>query len=267
MTLRYIDAHCHVQFEQYDEDREELIERMRNEGVAGVVVGCDLESSRKAVELAEKYEHLYAAVGIHPHDAPVGHDMSHLPELHALASLSRVIGVGECGLDYFRLTENSDAVKEAQKELFKQHIHLAAELDKPLIIHARSTKGTQDAYQDVLEILRDAKQKHPSLRGVAHFFAGGVAEAHAFVDLGFLVSFTAVITFARDYDDAIRAVPPASILAETDAPFVASASRRGQRNDPIAVVEVVAKLAEIRGEDVETVREATVANARSLFGV
>ena len=261
MTVKYIDAHCHLQFPHYDGDRGELIGRMRDEGVAGIVVGTDYESSQKAVLLAEKHEHLYAAVGLHPNN--VGRTMSYI---HELAAHPKVVAIGECGLDYFR-KEANDEEKSAQKGLFKKHIALAAELDKPLIIHARPAKGTMDAYHDVIGLLKEAKEKYPNLRGDSHFFAGGVEEAEAFFALDFTISFTAVITFARDYDAVIRAAPLANILAETDAPYVAPASRRGERNDPLAVIEVVAKIAEIRGEDMEVVRAALLANTHRLFAL
>lgn len=265
MTPRYIDAHCHVQFKQYDEDREDIVEQMREQGIAGIVVGCDLESSRQAVELAEKHEHLFASVGLHPnHESDEWFEAARYREL---AQSPKVVAIGECGLDFFRPTEVTDEVKAKQKEIFKAQIALAAELDKPLIIHARPSKGTQDAYQEILEILKEAKVKYPNLMGDMHFFAGGVAEARAFVALDFTLSFTAVITFARDYDEVIRAVPLTNILAETDAPYVAPASRRGQRNDPLAIPEIAAKIAEIRGEDPETVRLALLENTKRLFGL
>ncbi|HVM58893.1 MAG TPA: TatD family hydrolase, partial [Candidatus Paceibacterota bacterium] len=129
------------------------------------------------------------------------------------------------------------------------------------------SKGTQDAYRDLIALLREAKGKYPNLRGDIHFFVGGVEEMRELTALGFTVSFTAVITFARDYDAVVRAAPLASILSETDAPYVPSASRpRGSRNDPLAVEDVVAKIAELRDEDPETVRAALVKNARNLFG-
>ncbi|MFA5996763.1 MAG: TatD family hydrolase [Candidatus Paceibacterota bacterium] len=263
MNPRYIDAHCHLQFEQYDADREQIIEQMREQGVAGIVVGCDLESSRSALALAEKHEHLYASIGLHPnHEADEWFEASAYREL---AQSPKVIAIGECGLDYFRPTEVTDEVKEKQKAILNDQIALAAELDKPLIIHVRASKGTQDAYHDAVAILAEAKKAHPSLRGDIHFFAGGVAEAEAFIALGFTISFTAVITFARDYDAVIRSVPLTSILAETDSPYVAPVSRRGTRNDPLAVVDVAAKIAEVRGENPETVREALLANTRRLF--
>lgn len=263
MNARYVDAHCHLQFDDYAQDRDEIIARMRDEGVAGIVVGTDLATSRAALSLAEKHEHLFASVGLHP--STIADAEHHLPELHELAKHPRVVAIGECGLDFFRWA-GGDALR-AQGSALRAHIALSAELDKPLIIHARASKGTTDAYDDLIEILREAKGRHPNLRGDVHFFAGGIREAEALVGLGFSLSFTAVITFARDYDAVIRAVPLESILPETDAPYVAPASRRGERNDPLAVVEVAERIASIRGEDAETVRAALLANARRLFAL
>jgi TatD DNase family protein len=265
MELRYIDAHCHLQFEQYDADREAIIEKMREEGVGAVVVGTSLESSCAAVALAEQHEHLFASIGIHPNELNVGRATSYMRELRELAQSAKVVGVGECGLDYFRPEALTEETKMAQKELFTQQVALAAERDLPLVIHARPSKGAMDAYHDIAAILKEAKAVHPNLRGDMHFFAGGVAEAEAFVALDFTLSFTAVITFARDYDAVIRAVLLTSLLAETDAPYVAPASRRGEQNDPFAVLEVVAELARIRGDDPETVRQTLLANTRRLF--
>lgn len=268
MNARYVDAHCHLQFDEYAQDREDIIARMREEGIAAIVVGTDAETSEEAVAIAEKHEHLFASVGLHPSHATESFDEA---AYRALAAHPKVVAIGECGLDYFR--EGSSEVRRAQQGVaLRAHIALAAELDKPLIIHARpsSAKATEgkpscDAYFDLIEILTEAKGKHPNLRGDIHFFAGGVREADALVGLGFSLSFTAVITFVRDYDTVIRAAPLASILSETDAPYVAPASRRGKRNDPLAVAEVAERIASIRGEDSETVRAALLANARRLF--
>ncbi len=264
MTVKYVDAHCHIQFEQYAEDDKELIERMREEGVVGIVVGVDLESSKKAVALAEAHEHLFASVGLHPNHTGETFDSA---AYRALATHPKVVAVGECGLDYFRPAEMNEEVKRAQKELLQRHIALAAALDKPLIIHARPSKGTQDAYQDLISHLTEAKKQHRNLRGDVHFFVGDASEANALIGLGFTVSYTAVITFARDYDAAIKAVPLTSILSETDAPYVAPASRRGERNDPLAAIEVVQKIAEVRGEDPEMVRITLLENAKRLFSL
>lgn len=263
--MRYIDAHCHVQFDQYAQDAKDLISRMRSEGVGGVVVGVDLESSKKALALAEEYAHMYAAVGLHPNHA--GEEAFGFDAYRALAASQKVVAIGECGLDYFRPAEITEEVKSVQKELFKKHIELAAEVGKPLIIHARPSKGTQDAYQDLILLLKEAKRAYPALRGDVHFFVGGVEEAAALFALDFTISFTAVITFARDYDAVIRAAPLERILSETDAPYVAPASRRGERNDPLTVQEVVTKIAAIRGEDVELVRETVLGNAKRLFKI
>lgn len=262
MKVNYMDAHCHLQFEQYEQDREDIIARMREEGIAAIVVGTDAETSSGAVALAEKYEHLFASVGLHPNHAAESFDEV---AYRALAAHPKVVAIGECGLDYFR-GEGVEA-RRAQGDALRAHLKLAAELDKPLIIHARASRGTMDAYGDLFEILTEAKKKHQNLRGDIHFFAGGVREAEAFVALGFSISFTAVITFARDYDAVIRATPLTSILSETDSPYVAPASRRGSRNDPLAVVEVAERIAAIRGEDPETVCAALLANAQRLFDV
>jgi TatD DNase family protein len=179
-----------------------------------------------------------------------------------------VVAIGECGLDYYRPTTVDEELKRKQQAVLRDQIALAAELDKPLIIHSRPSKKTQDAYQDLITILQEAKREHSSLRGDIHFFVGGIPEMQALTALGFTVSFTAVITFAREYDSVIRAVPPHALLAETDAPYVPPTSReKGSRNDPLAVEDVVEKLAEIRGEELETLRERTLANSRRLFGL
>jgi TatD DNase family protein len=265
MNVKYVDAHCHIQFDQYAHDDVELIERMREEGVVSIVVGVDLSSSKKALALAENHEHLYTAVGLHPNR--VAEESFDEVAYRALGTYSKVVAIGECGLDYYRPKEVNDEVKRAQKEVLQKHIALAAALDKPLIIHARPSKGTQDAYHDLISILKEAKTLYPKLRGDIHFFVGGIAEVETLIALGFTISFTAVITFARDYDEVIRAAPLANILSETDAPYVAPASRRGTRNDPLAVVDVVAKIAEIRGEDPETVRQTLLVNAQRMFSL
>lgn len=263
MNVKYVDVHCHLQLEQYANDDTEIIERMREESVAGVVVGIDLESSKRAVALAERHEHLYAAVGLHPNQAD--DEMYDISYYRSLAAHPKVVAIGECGLDYYRPVEVNDETKRVQKEVFRKHIALATELDKSLIIHCRPSKGTVDAYHDLIEILKEAKTHHSNLRGDIHFFVGGVAEAEACIAIGFTISFTAVITFARDYDAVIRTVPLTSMLSETDAPFVAPASRRGMRNDPLAVIDVVGSIAAIRNEDLETVRKTLFANAQRLF--
>lgn len=263
MSENYFDAHCHIQLEDYEHDQPEILARMREEGIIGLVVGVDESSSRKAVALAAQHEHLYAAVGLHPNR--VTNEKEDLTVYEELANDPKVVGIGECGLDYYRPTTLTDEVKENQKAALRAQIRLAAALDKPLVIHSRPSKGTQDAYRDLIALLKEEKVIRPNIRGDIHFFVGGIAEMEEFIALGFTVSFTAVITFARDYDDVIRATPLESILSETDAPYVAPASRRRERNDPMAVADVVATIAEIRKEDPEIVRKALLENAKRLF--
>lgn len=266
MESRYFDAHCHVQFGAYDPDRYELVARMRERGVGGIVVGVDLASSREAVALVGAHEHLYASVGLHPNHEP--DEAFEADAYRELAAHPKVVAIGECGLDYFRPAEVNEETKAKQKVILLEQIALAAELDKALIIHSRPSRKTRDAYQDLIALLKGAKQAHPNLRGDIHFFVGGIEEMQALVALGFTVSFTAVVTFAREYDSVIRAAPRDAILTETDAPYVPPISReRGSRNDPLAVEDVAAKLAEIRGEDPEAFREAILANSRRLFSL
>ncbi|KND46827.1 MAG: TatD DNase family protein [Parcubacteria bacterium C7867-004] len=256
--MRYFDAHSHVQFPQYDEDRDAVLSAMRDAEIGALIVGTDSGYSKGAVDLADG-KTLFAAVGLHPNDKPQeGYDPAYY---EALAADSRVVAIGECGLDYFR-PEDPEAEKERQKSVFQQHIELALRHDKPLMIHARPSKGTMDAYLDVIEMV-----KGTGVRGNMHFYVGDVETTKRFLELGFTFSFTAVLTFAREYDDVVKYLPIESILTETDAPYIAPASRRGQRNDPLAIPEIVAKIAEIRGEDEDTVREAVLANAIRVFAL
>ena len=262
--MRYLDAHCHIQFPQYDLDRDALIERMREAEVGGLVVGVDYESSRKAVQLAQAHEHLWAAIGLHPNDT--GIERFDIEAFETLAEDGKVVAIGECGLDYFR-PEDPAAAKQKQREVFLQHIELAVRSGKPLMIHARPSKGSMDSYEDALDMLEDAKREHPELRGDFHFFVGDAKTAARIVALDFTISYTAVLTFAHDYDEVVRSLPLAHLISETDAPYVAPKERRGQRNDPFAVQDVVAAIAQIRGEDPEAVREAVLENAKKLFRI
>ncbi len=266
MRASYVDAHCHLQLDAFDADREELIQEMSAKGVAAIVVGVDRATSEAAVALSEAHEHLFAAIGLHPHEERS--EWFDVAAYEALAQSPKVVGIGECGLDYFGETEVTEEEKERQKVLFRDQVGLAAKLNMPLIIHARPKKGTVDAYQDVLAELTELKKVYGErVRGDVHFFVGGTEEAVAFSALGFTVSYTAVITFATQYDAVIRSAPLTQLLAETDAPYVAPASRRGKRNDPLAVIDVVARMAELRGEDHELVRSQILSNTLKMFAL
>jgi TatD DNase family protein len=264
MELKYFDAHCHVQFDSFGADQADILARMKEQGIGGLVVGVDAASSRAACDLSELHDNLWASVGLHPNDNPDEVFDEH--EFRNLLMYPKAVAIGECGLDYFRPTDTSEEAKKKQRERFARHITLAGQTKRPLIVHARPSKGSMDAYEDALELLEIAKREYgDNLKGDFHFFVGDVEIARRVFELDFMVSYTAVVTFARDYDEAIRCAPQTHLMTETDAPFVAPLSRRGQRNDPLSIPEIVAKLAEIRGEDPEALRAATVANAQRLF--
>lgn len=263
--MRYFDAHCHIQFDPYDADRATVVKTMQEKEVGGMIVGVDLDSSVKALALVENLPGFYAAAGLHPN--AVLDERFDVDSFRAILKHPKMKAVGECGLDNFRPLD-VEVAKEEQKKVFVQHVELAIEADKPLMIHSRPSKGTQDAYRDMIDTLRSYKKEHgEKLRGDIHFFVGGIDEARDFVDLGFTTSFTAVLTFARDYDEVVRFLPLASIITETDAPYLAPKRIRGKRNEPDSVIDVVEALAGIRGEDPETVREAVLANAVRLFAL
>ncbi len=262
--MKYFDAHCHVQFDAYDADRDAVLASMEEAGIGGLLVGTDRTTSKAAVDLADG-ETLFATIGLHPNDKPQeGYDDE---VFRALARAPHVVAIGECGLDYFR-PENPEAEKERQKKSFAAQIALAAELDKPLMLHVRPSKGTMDAYEDALTMLSEAKAIHGErVRGNSHFHTGNVEVSKRLVELGFTASFTAVVIFARDYDETVRSLPLTHILSETDAPYVAPPPNRGKRNDPLAIPAIVAAIAKTRGEDEEMVREALLENARRVFSL
>ncbi len=293
MKFQYIDIHSHVNFAAYDADREEVVKRAAEAGVAMINVGTQADTSKKAVEMAEKYAGCYAIVGLHPvHTNKSFHDEKELG-LPAATSAevvagkgmagftsrgesfdstiyrtmlkhSKVVGIGECGLDYYHLDEES--IKK-QREDFEKQIALASEVKKPLMLHVRSN-ASRSAYKDALAILKSSIINHESSpKGNFHFFAGSWNEAKEILDAGFNLSFTGVITFARQYDEVIKNAPLDRIMSETDSPYVTPAPFRGKRNEPMHVREVVKKIAEIRGEDFEVVRATLLENAAKFFGI
>jgi len=257
--MKYIDIHCHINFDDFDLDRNEAIARSREKGVGMIVVGTNLDESKKAVKLAEENSDIWAIIGLHPTE--VENENFDYEAYKKLADHPRTVGIGECGLDYYRAEH---ATKALQQEVFEKHIALANEVKKPLMLHLRSgVQEGQNAYKDTLEIIK----KHSQVHGDVHFYAGSLDEAHQFIKLGFRLSFTGVITFARNYDEIIKAIPLNMIMSETDAPYVTPAPYRGQRNEPSYVTEVAHKIAEIRGESLDIVLPHLVDNARKLFGI
>ena len=262
----YFDIHSHLHFKDFDVDREEVVSEMKKKNIATISVGVNFDTSQKEVELAQNHENIFACIGQHPDDSK--EDVAFDERLIELAGNSKVVAIGECGLDYFRLAGDVEKSKDDQKEKFLSHMDLAIKFEKPLMLHVRPSKGSQDAYVDTLNILEHhIKTSADKLHGNSHFFVGDLNTLKRFLNIGFSVSFTGVVTFTRDYDELIKFAPIDMIMAETDAPFVAPVPYRGTRNSPLYVTEVVKKIAEIRGEPLEKVKTALVNNALRHFNI
>ncbi len=261
MGFSHFDIHSHLNDSRYVSDLEEVIDRMAKARVGTIVVGTDHAMSDRAIRIAEANpERTWATIGLHPTDN--SEEAFDTIAYERMAEHPRVVAIGECGLDYYWPAhegwKNGESVEKArQRELFERQIALARSSGKPLMIHGRPTKGTMDAYEDILDVLEHSGDT----RGNVHFFVGDVGIARRFLDLGFTMSFTAVVTFARDYDEVIRFLPLDRIMSETDAPYVAPKAYRGSRNEPSWVSETVAGIAEVRGEDPARVASAMVENA------
>jgi TatD DNase family protein len=261
-----IDTHCHLDFDHFDSDREEVIQRALQAGVTHIVVpGIDLPASRRAVALAERYPPVYAAVGIHPNDIPpdTGSLDSLIQQLRGLAQHPKVVAIGEIGLDYYRDRTPADL----QHLWLGRQLALATELHLPVILHNR------EASEDILDLLSEwvSQSLPPELQGragVLHSFSGTWEDAHSALEMGFFIGFTGPITYkaADRLRHVAASVPLDHILLETDAPFLSPHPYRGERNEPAYVCYVAQKLAEIRDLEVQAVASQTTSNAKVLFG-
>lgn len=286
-SYRYIDTHAHVNINAFKDDAEAVISKCEEKGVAIINVGTQQDTSRRAVELAVEADNCYAIVGLHPvHTSASYHDGQELGEnmkgftsrgeefdpafYRELAGHKKVVAIGECGLDYYRLKKDT---RQIQEKAFIAQVELANELGLPLMIHTRDSKGNSasakaeagvgNVYDDTYEILK----AHAKVPGNVHFYAGTYEQAKKFFDIGFSVSFTGVITFTNDYDETIKNAPLDMIHGETDCPYVAPVPYRGQRCEPWMVIEVYKKIAAVRGGDEEKVREQLLENARRLYKI
>lgn len=260
----YIDTHTHLNFKDFNNDRDEVIKKSIEDGVERmIVVGARLDSSTSAVELASKYPDLYASVGFHPHHADeLG--VEPLKQLEVLAKNPKVVAIGEIGLDYHQyISETKPGIsdKDLQKQIFLQQINLSQKLDLPVIIHCR------DSVEDLLPLVAQLKSEFPRLCGVFHCFSENLVSAKQIVDLGLYLSFTPIITYPKNgyLRDIIRYIPLESIMLETDCPFLPPQSMRGLRSTPTAVKIVAQTIAEIKQLPLEQVENATTKNALSLF--
>ncbi len=273
MTPRLIDTHTHLNFQAFHEDADEVIERTLQQDVWMINVGTQFDTSRVAVEMAEAYsDGVYAAVGLHPIHLFEHHVDEEETSFNArgeefnadsykdlILRSTKVVAIGEFGLDYYRMPvgEDPEKVKKVQLEVVKQHLIFAKSVDKPVMIHCR------EAYDDLFEILRD----HYDGPGEIHSFTGTWDQAKKFVDLGFYIALNGIVTFDKSgrSEEVIKNLPLNRILLETDSPYLTPVPHRGKRNEPGYVKHVAEKIAEIKKIDTEEVAEATTRNAKDLF--
>jgi len=269
-SIKYIDVHSHLGFGDYQSDFSDVLKRMDRNGVATITVGTDLKSSIEAVKIASENENVWACIGVHPDGSSIFEES----DFEQLVKNPKVLAIGECGLDYFvsnklkveskKSEVISEEEKERQQKEFIKQIEFSIKYNKPLMLHVR------DAYEDAYNILKKYEglpMQAGKARGNMHFFAGDLEWAKKFIEIGFTISFTGVITFARQYDEIIKNISLDKIHAETDSPYVAPIPYRGKRNEPTYVIEVVKKIAEIRGEDLEKVRIQLLKNAKDVFSM
>lgn len=249
----FIDTHCHLDFPEFDVDRDEVIKRAREKGVTHIInIGSSLRGSVASFELAKKYEFIYAAIGVHPHEAD-NFNQEIFKEIEQLARSEKVVAIGEIGLDYYKNFSKA----ENQRPLFESLAGLAQDLNLPLVIHSR------EASVDTLKILKDAKVK----KAVVHCFSGDEVFLKNCLDLGFYISFTCNITYkkAENLRALVKLAPLERIFLETDAPYLSPEGSRGRRNEPINVKYVAEEIARVKEISIEEVAQVTTEQAKKFF--
>ncbi len=283
--MKLFDSHCHVHFNAYKDDMDEVIRRTLDKGVFMITVGTQKDTSRIGLEVAERYDGMWAAVGLHPNHTveqsfwdndELPADKQVTPKIKTrseifdteyyreLTKYPKCVAIGETGLDYYRIPEGSDRkdVIDKQVATVRAHFDLATEVDLPVVIHCRDAYGPQ---ADLIQEYTEAG-KLPA-RGVIHCFTGTEEEARRFLDLGFYISFSGIVTFAKDLQWVAKALPLDKLLVETDSPYLSPEPERGKRNEPWKVVYVAEKLAELKEVSVEEIEEATVKNTKDVFRI
>lgn len=252
-----VDSHVHLDDGRFDRDRDKLIERFEQDGISYVLhAAYDLQSSIKAVNASEKHEKIYASVGYHPHDAKDATDES-LQIIRSLTKKSKVVAIGEIGLDY----HYDHSPRDIQKKWFVEQIRMAKELDMPYIVHDREAHG------DIFNIMK--AEQYSGTRGIMHCYSGNVELAREFIKMGFLISIAGPITFsnARKTKEVAKEIPLEHLLIETDGPYLTPVPFRGKRNEPAYVRYVAQEIAAIKDISFEAVAEATTGNFKRLFNI
>jgi TatD DNase family protein len=263
-----IDVHCHLNFSNFDKDIEDVIKKAKEKGVEKIInVGTNIKESKKVVELASKYENLYAIVGVHPHDVDKL-DKNWLDELEIIARKPKVLGIGEIGLDYFQHEIGRRVDHNVQKEVFSKQIELSIKLKLPIQIHSRK------ASKDIVEILKSYKKDLLKIPGMFHCFAGNIDYLKNVLDLGFYVGYDGNITYkglAPGEDtmlsELVKTTPIEKIVVETDAPFLTPIPKRGSRNEPSYVIIVGESIAKIKGTSFDEVNKITTLNSKNIFNL
>ena len=260
----FVDSHAHLDGKQFDSDRELVIARAREAGVRNIVAignGDGPANFDCGILLAEKYDFIYATIGIHPHEAKLATDAA-FAEMERLARHPKIIAWGEIGLDYYY----DHSPRETQRLVFVRQMELAAAIKLPIVIHCRPADGSDDAWDDCLGLIR-RQWASKGLGGVLHCFTGNWAQAKRALDMGFMISFAGNMTFpkAQQIRDAALQVPLDRMLIETDSPYLAPVPHRGKRNEPAFVLETARKLGELRSLSQEEIGEQTSRNFYNFF--
>lgn len=286
MNFSYIDTHCHVHFQAYKEDMDTIVKKSLEEGVGMITVGTQSTTSKNGMMLAERYDGVWATIGLHPNHLHAQEflDENELPPgmtdptestkiktraerfdptyYRELVAHPKVVGIGEFGLDYYRIPPGADleTIKRDQSQAVREQLQFATEANKPVVIHCR------DAHADQSQLIREEIERGGlGRRGVIHCFTGTAEEAAVYKELGFFVSLTGIVTFAKQLQEQVAQIPLEQIMIETDAPYLTPAPFRGKRNEPRFVKYVAETIAKLKGVSVGDVARITTENAVRLF--
>ena len=247
----FIDSHCHIYYDAFNSDIEDVIIKAQDAGVEKLIcIGVDLESSESSINLANKFENVYATIGFHPHESKLA-EPDFLNILSSMSEDPKVVAIGEIGLDFHYNHSDSDI----QRKVFIQQLELAKSINLPVVVHSRNADN--ETFEDISSIQNS--------RGVIHCFASDLEQAERIIQLGYYISFTGLITFVKELVEVVKKTPLNKILIETDSPYLSPIPFRGKRNEPKNVIEIAKKIAEIKKVDLEIIERETTHNTLQLF--